>query len=143
MAGVRVTPEQATAKWVNRLSSATNEIQQGVARVQVAPGQAAAAKFQKWLQSVNDSANKWRRNVANVSLSDWQASMTNIGIPRIAQGAQQKQGKFERFAAEFFPHLERGISTVKAMPDTTFEDRIQRSVAMMRHNRDFRRGGAA
>jgi len=143
MAGVRVNPSQATEKWVSRLSGATQEIAAGVQRVQTAPGMLAAAKYQKWLTAVQEGANKWRRNVAAVSLQDWQHLMTNVGIPRIAQGAQAKKGKFEHFASEFFPHLERGLSTVHAMPDTSFEDRVQRAVAMMRHNRTFRRGGAA
>lgn len=138
---VRVTPDQATSKWVSRLSGATTEIQQGVSRVTQAPGQAAAAKFQKWQQAIQESANKWRRNVAAVSLEQWQASMVNIGVPRVAQGAQAKQDKFQRFASEFFPHLERGVEAVSRMPDTTFEDRVQRAVAMMRHNRNFQRGG--
>lgn len=143
MAGVRVTPQQATDKWVTRLSGATQEIQQGVQNVQRAPGLAAAEKHQKWLQAVQEGANKWRRNVASVSLESWQRSMVNVGVPRIAQGAQQKRDKVQAFAEEFFPHLERGVAAVERMPDTTFEDRIQKAVAMMRHNRTFRRGGGA
>lgn len=140
---VRLTPDQAAAKWTTRLSASTQDIQQGVQRVQTAPGMLAAQKFQKWITGVQESANKWRRNVAAVSLDSWQASMINIGIPRVSQGAQAKQGKYTAFATQFFPHLERGIAQVKAMPDTTFEDRIQRAVAMMRHNRDFQRSGGS
>lgn len=143
MAGVRVSPDQATSKWVNRLGAATQEITQGVQRVQQAPGQLAAAKFQKWQQGLAESAQKWRRNVAAVSLSDWQQAMTQYGIPRVAQGAQAKQGKYQRFAAAFFPHLEAGLSRIQSMPDTTFEDRVARAVEMMRHNRTFGGVGGA
>ena len=138
---VRTTPEQAAAKWQQRLSAATQDITNGVNRVTVAPGQQAAEKFQKWQQGVQEAAQKWRRNVARVSLEDWKQSMIQIGIPRVAQGAQAKQGKFQSFAQDFFAHLERGVSQIDAMPDTTFEDRVNRAVAMMRHNRDFKRGG--
>lgn len=139
---VRTTPEDATKKWVDRLSGSTAEIQAGVARVTQAPGVAAAAKYQKWLSGLQNSQEKWRRNVAAVSLADWQQSMTSIGVQRIAQGAQAKQGKYQRFMAEFIPHLERGQQALRAMDDTTLEARIQRAVAMMRHNATFRRGGA-
>lgn len=140
---VRSTPQAATEKWVNRLSGATQEITAGVQRVQVSPGQLAAQKHQKWLAAVNEAAPKWRRNVGQVSLEQWQRLMTQVGIPRIAQGAQQKRGKFEQFASEFFPHLERGVAQIQRMDDTTFEARINKAVAMMRHNRQFKRGQGA
>src|SRR5437764_101962 len=129
---VRVSPQQAREKWTSRLGAATQEITQGIARVQTAPGQQAAAKFQKWLNGVQEGAQKWRRNVAAVSLEDWKAAATQIGVPRIAQGAQQKAGKYQAFAESFFPHLEAGLRQIESMPDTTMEDRINRAVAMMR-----------
>lgn len=140
---VRTTPEQAQAKWVQRIGAATQAITDGVNRVQQAPGQKAAAKSQKWLQNTQAAADKWRRNVQAVSLQDWQRLMTDVGIPRIAQGAQAKQAKYGAFAAQFFAHLQAGVSKVEAMPDTTFEERIARSVAMMRHNHGFQRSASS
>lgn len=136
---VRTTPEQAQAKWVQRIQAASQSIADGVARVQVAPGQKAAAKSQKWLQNTQAAADKWRRNVAAVSLQDWQRLMTDVGIPRIADGAQKKQAKYGAFAQQFFTHLQAGVAKVEAMPDTTFEERIQRAITMMRHNKTFQR----
>lgn len=136
---VRTTPEQAQAKWVQRIQASSQSIMDGVNRVQVAPGQRAAAKSQKWLQNTQAAADKWRRNVAAVSLQDWQRLMTEVGIPRIADGAQKKQAKYGAFAQQFFAHLQAGVAKIEAMPDTTFEERVQRATAMMRHNRDFKR----
>lgn len=141
MAGVRVTPEQAQQKWVTRLSGATQDIQNGVQRVQVAPGQQAAAAKNKWLANVTAAADKWQRNTGAVSLQMWQQYMLQVGVPRIAQGAQAKQAKWGAFAAQFFPHLEAGISKIAGMPSTTLEDNINRAVAMMRHNASFKRSG--
>jgi hypothetical protein len=141
MAGVRSTPAEATGKWVNRLSAATPEIQAGIDRVTEAPGVKAAAKKQKWIQAVQASQDKWARNVAAVSLEQWKSLFKSVGVQRIAQGAQAKKDKYTRFANEFFPHLEAGIQRVNAMPDTTFEERLQKSVAMMRHNHEFKRSG--
>lgn len=138
---VRVSPQQGTAKWQARIQAATQEIMQGVERVQTAPGVLAAAKFQKWVTGVQEAQQKWRRNVSRVSLQEWQDSMKNVGIPRIAQGAQQKAGKVERFQAEFFPFLEQGMRQINAMPDNTLEDRIAKSAAMQRYNAGFKRGG--
>lgn len=141
MAGVRVSPEQGSNKWVNRLSAATPDIQAGIQRVTEAPGQKAAAKAQKWIQNVQASQDKWKRNVASVSLESWKKNFVEVGVPRIAQGAQAKQDKYTQFATEFYPHLDAGINKVKAMNDTTLEDRIGRAVAMMRHNATFKRTG--
>ena len=139
---VRVTPEQAKQKWVNRLSAATTEIQNGIQNVTKAPGQAAVAKRQKWATNVQQAEEKWARNTARVSLDDWKKAALTVGVPRIAQGAQQKQDKMGAFMEEFLPHLARGVERVSQMPDNTFEERVQKSVAMMRHNREFKRGGA-
>lgn len=141
MAGVKKTPQDATTKWVTNLSGATAEIQAGIDRVTEAPGIKAAAKSQKWIQAVQASQDKWKRNVAAVSLDQWKSLFKGVGVQRIAQGAQAKQGKYTQFANQFFPYLEQGVQKVQAMPDTTFEERIQRAVAMMRHNNQFKRSG--
>jgi hypothetical protein len=139
MMAVKGTPESISQKWQTRLSGATADIQQGIQRVTQAPGQAAVAKKDKWLNNVQASQEKWARNTGRVSLSDWQNAAINVGVPRIAQGAQAKQGKVTSFMQDFIPHLERGQAAVNNMPDNTFEARIQRAVAMMRHNATFKR----
>lgn len=140
---VRVSPQDATSKWVSRLSGATAEIQAGVARVSVSPGQSAVAKYQKWVNAITsaDAQAKWKRNTGALALADWQQAMTNIGVPRIAQGAQAKQGKFESFMSQFLPFLARGVQQIESMDDSTFEARVQRAVAMMQYNRTFKRSG--
>lgn len=137
---VRKDPQAASDAWVAGLSAATPAIAAGVAGVTQAPGRKAAAARQKWAQNVQASQDKWARNVGNVSLTDWQQSMTNVGIPRIAQGAAAKQQKFTNFAQQFFPFLAQGVAKVEAMPSTTLEDNINRAVAMMRHNAGFKKG---
>jgi hypothetical protein len=139
---VRVTPQQAANKWKERLSAATTEIEQGVARVTVAPGMAAAAQLQKYLTGVQESAQKWRANVSRVSLGEWQDAMKTVGIPRIASGAAAKVGKVEQFQSEFQPHLEKVMAQVHAMPSANQSQRIQRAVAMMEGNAKFKRGSS-
>lgn len=138
---VRVSPEQATSKWVQNISAAGAAITQGVNGVTQAPGQAAAAQADKWLLKVQASKDKWKSRVGSVSLQSWQQSMINVGIPRVASGAQAKQAKFTAFATQFFPHLESGLAKIKAMPSTTLEDNIARATAMIRHNAAFKRTG--
>jgi len=133
----RLDPTAATAKWVTNLSNSTQAITAGVDAVTQAPGQLAAAKVTTWLARVQASAQKWAANVSAVSLGDWQQAMKTVGIPRIATGAQAKQGKYAAFATKFYPYLASGVATVKAMPKVTLQDGINRAVAMINHNAKF------
>lgn len=130
----KLDPTEATAKWVNNLSNATSSITAGVNKVTQAPGAAAAAQVQTWLARIQQSAQKWATNVGKVSLQEWQQAMINVGIPRIAQGAQAKQNKYLAFAQKFYPYLAQGQAQVKAMPKVTLQDGINRAVAMIKHN---------
>lgn len=127
-------PTKATAKWVTNLSNATQAITAGVNDVTVAPGQLAARQVNTWLARIQASAQKWAKNVGAVSLQEWQQAMINVGIPRIAQGAQANQGKYLAFAQSFYPYLSQGQAKVKQMPKVTLQDGINRAVAMIQHN---------
>lgn len=138
---IRGTPESIQKKWADRLSGATTEIAAGIDRVTVAPGQRAAQKADKWLTNVQASQDKWRSRVAGVSLEAWKDAAKSIGVQRIASGAQAKQGKFGDFIREFTPHLDQLQQKLASMPDTTFEQRMQRMVEAARHNHNFKRSG--
>lgn len=139
----KVTPDQFAEKWVRNLGAATQDIARGVDQVTQAPGVAAARQKDVWIAKIQASQEKWARNVARVSVEEWRAKMKDVGIPRIASGAAANQGKMQQFAAEFLPHLDRGVAQVKAMPKRTLEDGVNRAIAMIRHNAGFKRGGNA
>lgn len=134
----RVTPTEGTAKWLNRLSASTADVQAGIAKVTESPGAAAARSFSKYQNNVTASFPKWRERVGALGLQEWKDA-ASAGTARIAQGAQQKQGKYASFAQQFYPHLDAGVARIKNMPNDSFEARVQRSVAMMRHNATFKR----
>jgi glutaredoxin 2 len=136
---VRATSQSATQKWLTNLSAATDRMTQGANSVQKAPGLAAAAAADKWLAKVTASKAKFASRVASVSLQSWQQSYINVGIPRVAQGAQAKQAKVTAFMDQFLPYLSTGLQTIDAMPNTTLEDGIARATAMIRYNAKFQR----
>src|SRR5215469_13095915 len=105
---VKTTSADATAKWLANLSNSSARMQAGAMRVQTAPGQAAAAAADKWLAKVTAAKAKFASRVASVSLQDWQNSYINVGIPRVAQGAQAKQAKVTAFFDQFLPYLQAG-----------------------------------
>jgi hypothetical protein len=140
---VKTNPQQATQKWTSHLQAATTDMTAGVARVSVAPGEQAAAKFDKWLAGIQANAEKWRSRVKSVSLSSWQNSMTTIGIPRAAEGASKKANKYEAFATEFYPALEQAMAKVNAMDDSTYPARKAKAAAMMDALHAWKRPGTS
>lgn len=137
----KVTPDQAAAKWAQRSAAATEDVKNGVLNVTEAPGKAAARSKDLWLQRISASADKWARRVSAVSLQDWQDSMINKGIARIASGTQAAIPKMSAFMAEFLPYVDQGVNQVKAMPKGNVEAGIARAAAMIRHNAQFVRKG--
>lgn len=137
----KLNPTTATAKWVNNLSNSTASITAGVNAVTQAPGQAAAAKVTTWIARLQAAQQKWATNVAAVTLQQWQQAMIEVGIPRVASGAQAKQGKYLAFANKFYPYLESGVASVRAMPKVTLQDGINRAIAMINYNAKFSNKG--
>ena len=130
----KVTPRQFAEKLVNRARQSTAEMERGVDRVTVAPGEKAAAQADKMLENIIESirSGRWASAVGAVSLQDWKTSMKEKGIPRVSQGLQAAQPKIERFAAKLLPVLDQIQAEVEQMPDRTLEDRIARSAHVMR-----------
>lgn len=132
-----LTADQIAQKWSSNLSAATAHIQAGVQAVQVAPGQAAARQKQVYVQNVQAAADKWARNVASVTLNDWQTAMVNKGIPRIATGAQAAQPKFVNFMNQLLPYIQQGTRTLPARGN--LDANIARMTAWVRHMSQFKK----
>lgn len=134
---VKSNPTAATAKWVSSLSGASQRMKDGAMGVQKAPGVAAAAAADKWLARVTQAKDKYKARVGAVTLAQWQDAYVNVGIPRVAQGAQAKQGKYQAFLTDYLPYLDTGLKTIDAMPNVTLEDGIARATAMIRWNAKY------
>lgn len=137
---VRSDPATAAQKWQTNLSNSQAAITRGVNATTTAPGQLAAAAADKWLQKVTASQAKWKANVGAVSLESWKQSMLNVGIARVAQGAQAKVHKVQNFMDTFLPYLAQGVAQIDKMPSTTVEDGVARAAAMIRYNAKFKKG---
>lgn len=136
------SPDQVQQKWLNNLTAAQSEMQAGVQATTIDPGRAAAAKVQKWQNSLSNpqTVQKWVRNVtAGGNLAAWQASMENYGIQRAVQGAQQKQGKYGAAMASLLPYIAQGQNQIKSMDDSTPAARDQRMLAWAAYMRQYKR----
>lgn len=137
---VRATSAQATAKWLTGISGAQDRMKSGALAVKDAPGELAAQAADKWLARVTASKNKFIVNSRAVSLQQWQQAYINTGLPRVSQGAQDKQGKYTAAMDAFLPYMQQGLNTIDKMPNNTIEDAVNRAAAMIRWNSKYVRG---
>jgi hypothetical protein len=114
----------------SRAQAASGDYSAGVSAVTTPPGARAAANKQGYLNGVNDSADKWARKTAAVSLSEWQQA-TLAKAPRYASGVAAAKPKIEAFWQTFGPKLDSVTAQVRNMDASTYEARKARALAQM------------
>jgi len=135
----RMNAGEYAEKQIRRLSAAGPDIRRGVEAVTDNPCDKAADASADWQAKMSLPATRARfeSGLRRVSLPEWKRKMLEVGVGRVAQGAEAARSKIEKFASEFLPHVYEGAAKVKAMPGLTLEDGINRAVAMIRHNATF------
>ena len=124
----RISAQDATTKWAQRTKSSTGEYTRGIERVTEAPGVAAARASDAYLQGVQNSMNKWKRNVAAVSLDDWQRKAITKVAGRIAAGVDASMSSTLQATEQNFANIDRALSSIASTPRGTFENNMQRMV---------------
>lgn len=130
-------PNAAAQKWATNLNNAQQAIQDGVNAVQKAPGMAAVAQAQVWLQNTQNSLAKWKANTGKVTVDEWKQAMLTKGVPRIGPGATAAQPKMAAFLQEFLPYVDRVVSGLPARG--TLDQNITRMVNNARGIAQFKR----
>lgn len=130
----RVTAAGWLDKWGRRLNAAGPDIQAGVQRVTVAPGQKAAEAQALMLQRLTEAINSglWARQVSAVTLGDWQSSMINKAIPRISQGVTAAQKSKQARITALLTAVDSAAAVANALPKGGIEQSIARAAAFMR-----------
>ena len=120
----------SAAKWAAGMQNAGTAIQDGVQRVQTAPGLTAAKNKSAYVQNVAAAANKWAARTAAVPLSEWQNAMITKGLPRIATGATAAQPKMQAFLQNFLPFVESAVNALP--PRGTLDQNLARANQLAR-----------
>lgn len=130
----KVNAQQWLDKWGQRLNASSSFITAGVNGVTTAPGQSAAAAADRMLANLTAavSSGLWAKRVSAISLTDWKASMTNKGIPRIAAGVTQAQKTKGTVIGNLLVAVDAAASEANALPKGGIEQSIARASAFMR-----------
>lgn len=129
----RVDAAGFTDKWSRRLKAATPDITAGIQRVTTAPGVKAAAQAQAMLNNLSARVNDgtWARQVAGVSLQDWQKAAAGKGVQRIAAGVDGAQGKVQAMAGKLLAAVDGAVGALSTIPRGDLQQNIQRAVTFM------------
>lgn len=134
-------PNQVAQKWVRNLGSAQQSMKDGVMGVTTAPTQLAAQKSAQYAQGVQDAVNsgKWQAGLRRVDLPAWQQAYITKGLPRVASGAQQAQGKMAAFQQQWLPAAAAISAQIAQMPSGGEQNAIARSAAAISAAMKFKR----
>lgn len=133
-------PQFVTQKWQRGISASADQVRQGVQGVTVSPGEAAIKAKGKYQEGVARALSNGDFDKGNRSytVGDWQKSMIDKGIPRLASGAAAAAPKVAAFMAQWLPAMEDLSRQIDAMPSGTVEDSIARARAAIVYNSNLR-----
>lgn len=126
---VKSDPTTAAANWASKFAASGAKAQAGAEAVTVAPGQAAARQANVWAANVAASVQKFAKNVSAVSLSSWQQSFVQTGIPRFSSGSTKGQPKVQAFMSAFLPALTSAVNSLP--PRGTYDQNKARATSLM------------
>lgn len=137
----KLTAAEFQEKHARRLKAAVEDVRKGIDRVTENPCEKAAAKQDKMLTNLTAavSSGKWAAGLKRVTLPQWKAKARDIGVNRIAAGIDGAKEKVIGFAEVLLPHIDRGKEKIKAMPDVTLDDNINRMTSFIRHMSELKR----
>ena len=122
----KISATEATEKWQRNSKAAQQDYVSGINRVTEAPGAKAAKAEAAYLAGVQQSVNKWKRNVNAVSLDDWKNKAINKGAGRIASGVDAAFDKTLAATDRNFKMIDNALATLGPRGD--FQQNVQRMV---------------
>ena len=137
----KLTPTEFAEKQGRRLKGSIEDIRAGLLRVTENPCVKAAGKKEKMKARINEAIDtgKWDSRLKAVGLEEWRSKAIDKGLGRISSGIDGAMKKVEDFAAQLLPYQDSVRAKIKAMPDMTLEDRINRATAFIREMAKFRK----
>lgn len=134
------TPVEIAEKQIKRATAAVGDYKQGVQNVEVSPTEEAAKKVQEYKAGVIAAADdgSYEEGLRAVSKQEWIDRTVSKGGDNYAKGVERSRDKIIDFQTQFSPVRESVKGQVRAMPNSTFEERMQRMDANARGLHEFR-----
>lgn len=132
---VTLTPDKISDKWNRRMKTAIPDIQAGIDSVTDSPMEKAVAKQDKMKSKLIESIDNgtWANRMRKVSLSDWKSKTKAKVGERMSGGVDAAMPKRKAFDTWLVGRLNGVMPKIKAMPDMTMEDSVNRVRALMDH----------
>lgn len=130
----KLNAQQVAEKWGRRLKASGEDMRIGVNNVTEAPGIAAARAQDKMLANTTEAitSGRWANAVRAVPLEQWKNALITKGIPRISAGVDGAMQAQVQMYEKLLAAVDSVASKVRAMPNVTLEDSIQRMTAFAR-----------
>lgn len=125
------TPAQATQKWLDKMTQASQAYKDGIQSVQEHPGDAAIAQQSRMLQNLTQAvtSGKWAAGLKKQTLEQWKQSAAQKGAERLATGAEKAKQKMMNHMTAVAPTLEAIKAKVRSMPKGGLENGMARARA--------------
>ena len=124
-------PTVVAAKWKQNLTAAIPGMKASIQALQVNPMQKAAQNGAAYIQGVQDAyqSGRWQSGLMRVDFQEWKQKTAEVGTQRISAGAGAAMPKMTAFLSQLLPYTESVKQQIRAMPNATKEDRLQRMIA--------------
>lgn len=136
-----IDAQKFTDRWAAGMAAAGTKYKEGVQAVTEAPNAKAAQAESRYLAGTQEAvaSGAYQRGNQAVTLEDWKNAAITKGAARLAGGAQAAVPKMRAAAGPLLAHIESGMSLLQSMPRGTFEENMQRSIAMATHMHSFKK----
>ena len=126
------TLQETVSRWVQSAGTAQQRYTEGVQGTQVdVVGRAVAAQgklLANFQQAV--TSGRWARELQATGTAGWkQAAIAKAG--NYSTGIQAGQDKYQQAMSTWLPIIQSAAASVQQMPNTSFQDSINRATAFM------------
>lgn len=129
--GTTISPDQFATNWANGMKNNVGKMRDSIGRVTESPMEKAAEKAVVAAQRALEAAQsgKTANALRKVTLADWKQKTQAKITERLAGGVDAAKSKMTQFGQWLIPTVNAGMQQVNAMPNTTFQERLQKMTA--------------
>lgn len=128
------------ARWKRGMTAAAPKIREKVMAMTANPMLAAAANKDGYVNGIMAAveSGKWEAGLRAVDFQAWKQKTAEVGSQRIAAGVEASTAKMQSFFTQLLPYTDAVKQMAASLPASNLEERIAKSVAVMRKMAEFK-----